>query len=276
MYFSDTLNGYWLKDNLLQKTTNGGTNWTTLILNFGSTSKLQFTDSQNGMFFCYAYNTIKLIKTYDGGNTWMTINCVNFTNYSSFYFLNSTTGWISAYDNYNIISLYKTIDGGVTWLKINSSRNFSNIMFTDNSNGFGIISGKIFATNDGGNIWNFQTNTSNNLRNLFAFDASKCYSIGDNGQFLSKSNVIDTAVWTMCGKITSTAIQLITKSGDKDYNAIGFYSLLNNNIVFIVNDYSGGMGNVNSGTGTYTFGVNTFNITLILANSEKWQIVLKK
>ncbi|MFZ4591052.1 MAG: WD40/YVTN/BNR-like repeat-containing protein [Ignavibacteria bacterium] len=276
IYFSDSLNGLWLKDNLLQSTTNGGTNWMTIITNFGNASKLQFTDKQNGRFFCYASGLVKLVKTSDGGNTWITVNCPNFTGYSGFYFLNSTTGWISAYDNTFKYNLYKTVDGGASWTKVNSSKNISNMMFTDNSNGFGIISGKVFQTNDGGNIWNLQTNTSGYLYNLIAFDPSKCYSIGSNGQFLSKGNVIDTAVWTLSGKITSTAIQLLTKSGENDYNAMGVYSLLNNNIVFIVQDYSGGMGNVNSGSGTYSFGANTFSITLSLANSEKWQIVLRR
>lgn len=280
LYFKDELVGCGNTSDKVKRTTNGGINWSTFNFGGNQTSGLQFIDNQNGMFISKLNNIYVLFKTNDGGITWTQTPCTNITgNYlREYHFINTLEGWILMGNYANFSNIYRTIDGGVSWTlvsKVEGER--QNIKFTDRNNGFNLAGKDIYETNDGGTTWIKQHSTAGNnyFWNIYAFNTNKCYAIGSNGMFYSKTNEIDTAVWRINGKVTNTAIKLITNSGDYSYDAKGVYSILNNNIVFTVTNYTRNI-NSNIGTGTFSFGNNTVDIYLNLPNNEKWYVGLKR
>ena len=81
--------------------------------------------------------------------------------------------------------------------------------------------------------------------------------------------------WTLEGAITNNAIKIICNAYSSSYTAGGMFGLFGSNITFIVTNYSGPSGSQNVGTGTYSL-TDKLTINLILANNERWKIVLIK
>jgi len=85
----------------------------------------------------------------------------------------------------------------------------------------------------------------------------------------------DSNTWYIEGNITNPAIQLILKSGTKNYSARGYYIKTGDNITFIVSYYSGSSGNQNTGNGTLTL-TDKLLIYLNFPNNEIWKLVFKR
>jgi len=81
--------------------------------------------------------------------------------------------------------------------------------------------------------------------------------------------------WNLNGSITNIVIKTICGVNQPNYTANGIFTTQNNNILFIVINYSGPHGNQTVGGGTYSLSSNLI-INLNLANNEKWKIVLKR
>jgi photosystem II stability/assembly factor-like uncharacterized protein len=108
------------------KTTDGGVSWTLQYPNFNAGS-LTFADQSSG----YACSQTQMIRTSDGGLTWMPLN-LPFTGQLSFVsFVTPETG-VTAVSGI----LYITQDGGATWRNINpvtSSTGYTGIKFMNNN-----------------------------------------------------------------------------------------------------------------------------------------------
>ena len=83
------------------------------------------------------------------------------------------------------------------------------------------------------------------------------------------------STWSMVGAITNNAIKIICNAYSSSYTAGGSFGILGSYITFVVTNYSGPSGPHNTGTGTYSL-TNNLTINLILANDERWKIVLIK
>lgn len=81
--------------------------------------------------------------------------------------------------------------------------------------------------------------------------------------------------WSLMGNITNSVIRVICHANDTFYNASGLYSVNSNNITFIVQQYSGSLGNQTVGQGTFVLG-EKLTIELYLANNEHWKFVFKR
>jgi len=121
-----------------------------------------------------------LLKSNDGGKTWLTIDIQNNKRLYAIYFLNDQIGWISGEDG----TLLKTIDGGNNWnvSNIGYSNILYDIYFFNENVGF-ITSnyGRIFKTTDGGITWNSTQVGSgwNNYYRLCFIDSSNGFVAGD-------------------------------------------------------------------------------------------------
>ena len=96
-----------------------------------------------------------ILKTTDGGNSWITQSDGTSTDFYSVYFINSDTGYAVGLGGVMI----KTINGGNSWTTITSGTtdHLYSIYFIDSNTGYAVGSnGVIIKTIDGGNNWNTQ------------------------------------------------------------------------------------------------------------------------
>ncbi|OFY70180.1 MAG: hypothetical protein A3G23_08505 [Bacteroidetes bacterium RIFCSPLOWO2_12_FULL_37_12] len=125
-------------------------------------NSIVFTSSTTG-YVCGTNNL--LLKTSDGGNTWVTLTAESFSDEgdnNSLYFFNDSVGFLTG----NMKKILKTTNGGLTWdtlsydVQSGYREYYSKIYFVNSTLGF--ISGysnvnytkKYFLrTQDGGNIW---------------------------------------------------------------------------------------------------------------------------
>ncbi len=144
---------YFINDNLgyvvgnygkIYKTIDGGSNWisqNTDSMYFDTLYNLEpinlqsvyFTDATHGFIvgyvdYPYCYGVI--LRTNDGGTTWVSQTLTNENYFSSVYFTSQDTGYITSYWG----KILKTTDGGGTWLKANNLINNTSIYPNPSSN----------------------------------------------------------------------------------------------------------------------------------------------
>ena len=144
------------------KTINSGQNWTILKTESGYVTKsLYFFNSNTGWAICtkdYVYQlssvNSKIIKTTDGGNSWVEVfNFYNDVLYS-IEFSSIDTGFVLSANTTDGL-IYKTTDGGENWNQVFSIPNCSPISSHFLNNSVGIIgtSSGIMKTINGGINW---------------------------------------------------------------------------------------------------------------------------
>ncbi len=107
---------------------------------------IDFVDEHVGFV---STNQNSILKTIDGGNTWITVSTP--ISFSGLQFFDHNFGY--AIGNF---SIYKTNDGGLTWGKIPVNSSFFNpinLFFLNKSAGWVQCGQAIFYTSDGGQSW---------------------------------------------------------------------------------------------------------------------------
>lgn len=120
----------------LYRTTDGGANWDTTVVPFGSAS-LEFTDPQNGwalasLGFALSHEAVAVYRTHDGGLTWTevftddpqapnTSDSLPFAgDKSGLTALDDQRAWVTGSEPVSdYIYLFATTDGGKTWTEQN-------------------------------------------------------------------------------------------------------------------------------------------------------------
>jgi photosystem II stability/assembly factor-like uncharacterized protein len=97
-----------------------------------------------------------MLKTTDGGDSWMSQNTFTQKNFSSIFFIDSITGWAAGFNGL----LMKTTDGGNNWTnKWNNDQTwFTSVFFHNNLNGWLGSLDSLYQTNDGGETWSVNIN----------------------------------------------------------------------------------------------------------------------
>lgn len=173
---------------LVYKTTNGGLDWTKKnILNkpFVIPAQIEFVDQNYGWIILYDLDSMKrhILNSKDGGNTWNTVDSmaiegawVDFVDYEN--------GWLITTSPNPPYYIQKTSDGGANWItqftfdgNSQDSSGFNFIFFADINNGWVVgDNGKILHTTNGGEQWNFVTNSgvniNNNCKTVFFLDSN--------------------------------------------------------------------------------------------------------
>ncbi len=188
LMFSDLSTGFAVGGNsLFCKTTNGGTNWSKLIINLYFNTDiydLYFINNYTG-FICGHTNYI--YKTTNGGINWSysIAPAIGTQTYNCIQFLNEQTGYIAG--RYGMIS--KTTDGGLNWFALDTTyTGFSSMHFHNVNTGFlGNTNSGIYKTTDGGNNWEYRfvTDTlggSYVIEKIKFVNSSTGYAIGGNVQ----------------------------------------------------------------------------------------------
>ena len=149
------------------KTSDGGTTWQTIPLNFFMTNfdfKDEITGFANGLLNSKFY----IFKTIDGGFTWSTILDMSVDYQQGFHFLNANTGM--AVDGSAVI---RTEDGGITWTQefCDYFTSYNGVYLKDSQNGM--------VTDSEGRVW-MRPNTT----------ADNCWSLGGKVENTSIADII--------------------------------------------------------------------------------------
>jgi photosystem II stability/assembly factor-like uncharacterized protein len=115
-------------------------------------SSVHFVSPTNG--FAIGYNT--LLKTTDGGSTWVKDPTGNTYALNQICFISAAVGYICGSNNSNHSIVLQTTDGGVTWnsQQLATTYPLYNIHFANANYGFtSDVHGTIFTTSDGGITW---------------------------------------------------------------------------------------------------------------------------
>lgn len=165
---------------IIQKTTNGGANWS--IYPTGITSELRglyFIDNNTG----YVTGASgRIFKTTNSGVNWIEQTSGVTAALNSVYFRNSTTGWISVSNG----ACLKTTNGGNNWTSITvSTHDFRSVYFFDDNTGYiaGGASGvsAVYKTTNGGNNWTaLNTGTSSFFYSLLFLNNNTGWAAGQN------------------------------------------------------------------------------------------------
>lgn len=141
------------------KTTDGGQTWHYQQLNFpplgNSIDKIWFVDSLIG--YAISYRTI--LKTEDGGNSWVIQNETTNGMLQDIQFYDSQIGYVCGYGG----TIYQTDDGGQNWLRYGEgvTENLNDVDFINENLGWAVGDyGKILHTSNGGQSWSKQNSPS--------------------------------------------------------------------------------------------------------------------
>ncbi len=131
-----------------------------------------------------------ILKTIDGGNTWIAQQSQIHGDYSAVFFVDENSGWVGGYHGI----LFKTSDGGENWVPQNSktSLNIASIYFTDKKHGYAALynfenrrSGLILQTSDGGENWTDENQINGcGLIDVFFQDENTGWAVGTGGKLL--------------------------------------------------------------------------------------------
>jgi len=142
-----------------------------------------------------------LIKTSNGGETWVQGNSGVTFNLSSIYFSNTTSGWIVG----NSGKILTTSDAGYTWV-VNSDLGtycvFHSVYFCNSTTGYaiGVLSDSYgnhrsfaYQTTNGGAWWYYEMiGTSCSLNSIFFVSPTAGWAVGDSGRVVG---TIDGTNW---------------------------------------------------------------------------------
>ncbi len=194
IYFLNTSIGWAVQGKNIIKTTNGGSSWKIVepSINLFPSQLLNltdvfFTDYQHG--FCVgmignvngADQVGVLIKTFDGGETWIREDYSYPLN--SVFFANSSKGWVGG----NLGTMLFTSDGGATWTNqtIGNSVSVRDVAFRDENFGLAASYGSILKTTNGGANWESIVVTGSGALSSVSIQSSNCFAMGAGKLFKS-------------------------------------------------------------------------------------------
>jgi photosystem II stability/assembly factor-like uncharacterized protein len=181
--------------------TNDGINWIDQSGPWPYLNKVYFKNNSVG-FLLGGWTTGKLYYTTNAGNNWSLLPLNISSPFVDMVFVNDNTGFLLAGSSFQANIVLKTNDGGFNWVTIYANTNnswynkFSSFNFIDSMNGYAVsVFGQILHTNDGGVSWVLQKSfTDNSLKSILLVNDSSGYIIGNNGNFVSFGNALNTNV----------------------------------------------------------------------------------
>lgn len=193
-FFVNSNDGWFVSDNAIYKTSDGGNNWVKQYENPKddggnySIGDLYFIDELKGWvgysvyWFVEEYSGVLALFYYteDGGNNWETLSVTHNHWINSFQFCDELFGYFAG------SWLFKTMDGGLDWNHTNLS-DPKDFFFTNSLEGWAIKENDnpndIYFTKDGGNHWD-TCDLDFPVTSLFFLDADNGWAVGENGLIL--------------------------------------------------------------------------------------------
>jgi photosystem II stability/assembly factor-like uncharacterized protein len=184
------------------KTTNGGTNWTS-VSPAGNSGALfigcYFLDANVG----FVGGDVGVYKTTNGGTNWALMTGANApTGITKLWFVNANLGWaVGGVDGSSPVygDIFKTTDGGSTWSNQHNSSTWSRfygVQFTDASNGWAYTesNGLLIHTTDAGSTWTPQISNPSSV-----YLRGMCFQNANTGFVFGRTNSSGLAMKTTNG-----------------------------------------------------------------------------
>ncbi len=134
-----------------------------------------------------------VIKTIDGGDTWMQLTLEKIPGLEAMSFVDLQTGYAAGWDNY----IVRTTDGGATWETVSVPMEMevvTDIEFWDPNHGVLFEGGNVHVTDDGGRTWVKGAGLTRLCHQVTFVDGRTLFAVGTDG-YIFKS--IDGGyVWT--------------------------------------------------------------------------------
>lgn len=239
---------------VILKTTNGGTSWVSQnppILSDDYLYSVYFTSASAGWA---VGNEGKIIRTSDGGATWLNYPPVTSAALFSVNFPTSTDGWIVG--DYGFI--LHTTNSGTNWTaQVYSGQNYLLCTkFISATTGWVVgSSGLILKTTNGGSTFNQQTSGFNDFLSAVYFtDASVGYAVGNLGKILKTTN--GGALWSSLNSGTTDYLYFVNFASSSTGWAVGY----NNTILYTTNSGSSWTSQ-SQPNGQFYYGVQFLNST---------------
>src|SRR6266545_16156 len=189
--FTDPNNGTAVGEGgTILRTTNGGAHWTIQTSGYEGTGinflGVSFTDANTGTAagLNLGVGNAVVVRTTDGGNTWVTKYSNSATWITGVSFSDANTGTVIGVDfNLGAALILRTTDGGDTWTsQTGPLALYYGVFFTDANNGTIVGGGgTIVRTTDGGVNWIQQTSgTTGDLFGVSFTDANNGTAVGAN------------------------------------------------------------------------------------------------
>lgn len=184
----------------------------------GSTENLTSLEFIGNTGFCGGANG-ELLKTTNGGNTWIGINSGTSDNITSILFQSASIGFYTTAKGY----VYKTINGGSSWtnIKLQTVGALNGIDFLDSDIGLTCgDNGVIYRTDNGGSSWTNLGSISIFVLNDVAFiNDTLAVAVGAKGSVFSSSDAGLT--WTNRTISSSNSFSAIEKLDNNKAAMIG-------------------------------------------------------
>jgi len=172
-----------------------------------------------------------VIRTSNGGSSWIETSPVSSYRLYGIYFTNSNTGWVSG--EYlgvpHVASISKTTDGGNTWntQSFGTDEYLTDIYFVDEMTGWavgGTIGGSgtstIHHTTDGGENWSTQTSpTTNTLYSVSFSDINNGWAVGFDGTVIAYTNPVPVELTSFTAVIDKNNVTLSWNTATETNNS---------------------------------------------------------
>lgn len=178
----------------LVRTTDRGINWDTVYMNNDWFTDIEFKGS---LGFAVGYNTV--LRSTDGGNTWVIVNTFSTLFMKTVFLLNADTIFIGGADGL----LYCSYDSGLSWNNVNtgisSALDIVDLYFYHDSVGIAITNnnggiGEIFLSYDYGLTWTLTRQLWENIYKYSDISNGKGFLVGDRGT-LMKFDLINAPIF---------------------------------------------------------------------------------
>jgi photosystem II stability/assembly factor-like uncharacterized protein len=208
-FFDRNIGWILASESVILRTCDGGLFWETDTLehqfitsNRWPLNDIKFIDPNTGLLAVGYYQGPNLdiepdtrgalLKTCDGGDTWSVVDS-GYTKYSSIFFLNDSTGWMTTHHVDSGRVILRTYNGGETWLKLCNTYDWQKMVFVDTLHGWGLYYTRFGRTNDGGRTWTIgqlldPPNPSINFKGLFFQNSATGWIVGLSGFILKTSD----------------------------------------------------------------------------------------
>lgn len=221
--FFNELTGIAAGEGGIWRSTNSGVNWTS-VWNFGTINSISFLTVWDGLA---AGNDGKVLKTGDGGITWISTNTSISENLYSIDWTNSSIGYAVGAGG----RIIKTVNFGNAWYVMPNTMNqdLRSIYMVDPLNGYiaGGTTSELFAmTVSGGNNWNYSLNQAGNrINSMYCFPSfSKILLAGSNGIIRKSTNFGST--WSIPQSGTVQALNHVIFTDDVTGYIVGNEGLI--------------------------------------------------